>query len=431
MKKLAWVLILILCVSAVQTAEAKRRHHARRNRYHGPPPTHPVILWARTLSESTDPAQRKVAAFKLSQYSQPIFQEAVIHELLKCMKDSDKQIKVLCTKALGSASPKAYSDTIRKALLELYANEETMRNTVVRVFIKRKDSSPKVQDTFMDSAKKSSSPDDLLVILSYFEIFGSGSPKFVENLAEIYRKVENIKVKRAVVKVLADRAEGQDVVVDLLSECAQSKDTPLALTCLGGLQVQAKKDARAWSAIEKTIGSDDPDVLMASLDVVNALPAQRNDAISGRLVSLISDVDDSEIQEKAVLALGVVGTQSEAVVSTLLKLLDEKDTDESVRIAAALILGKQAVQFPVAALPALQTCSKSGASQSLRTACQLGLQELESHKSAVKAPPPLTPIPTPSAISEVKPAPGPPVQKEKQDEKAEKKEDKKDSHRRR
>src|SRR6185437_3015207 len=166
------------------------------------------------------------------------FQEAVINELLRCMKDEDKSIKVLCTKALGHANAQAYNDTIRKALLDQYANDETMRNTVVRTFIQRKDSAPKVQDTFMETAKKSSNPDDLLVALSYFENFGSGSPKFVENLAEIYRKTDNIKVKRAAVKVLADRAEGQDAVVDLLSECSQNKDTPLALTCLGGLQAQ-------------------------------------------------------------------------------------------------------------------------------------------------------------------------------------------------
>lgn len=387
------ILVLILCVASFHTAEARRKHHARHRRYKGPPPTHPMVLWARTLGDSTDPEARKIAAFKLSQYSQPIFQEAVIQQLLKCMKDSDKQIKVLCTKALGNANPQAYSDTIRKALLDLYANEESMRNTVVRVFIQRKDSTPKVQDTFMDSAKKSSNADDLMVVLGYFEKFGSGSPKFVENLAEIYRKQDNIKVKRSVVKVLADRAEGQDTVVDLLSECAQNKDTPLALTCLGGLQAQARKDARAWTAVQNTIGSDDPDVLMASLDVINALPANTNEAISNRLVSLIGDVEDSEIQEKAVLALGVVGTQSQAIVTTLLHLLEEKDTDESVRIASALILGKQAVQSPDNALAQLQNCGKSGSSQSLRTACQLGLQDLEAHKVATKAPPAPTAAP--------------------------------------
>jgi HEAT repeat protein len=388
-RKHAWFLVLILCVAVFQGAEARRRHH--RHRFRGPAPTHPVVLWARTLSESTDPEQRKIAAFKLSQYSQPIFQEAVINELLRCMKDPDTQIKVLCTKALGSANPPSYVDSIRKALLDQYSSDEALRNTIVRTFIARRDSSPKVQDTFMESAMKAGNPDEQLVLLSYFQKFGSGSAKFVENLVAIYQKQDNIKVKRAIVKVLADRAEGQDAVIDLLSQCSENKDTPLALTCLGGLQVQARKDARAWSAVEKTMMSDDPDVLMASLDVINALPPSRNEAITNRLVSLITDMDDSEIQEKAVLALGICGTESESVVTTLLHLLEEPDTDESVRIAAALILGKEAAGFPDQTIPQLQKCGKEGASQSLRTACQLGLQELESHKVAVK------PSPSPAA----------------------------------
>jgi hypothetical protein len=80
--------------------------------------------------------------------------------------------------------------------------------------------------------------------------------------------------------------------------------------------------------------------------------------------------------ERSVLALGVCGEQTEPTVRALEKLFKSEKTEEATRIAAALTLGKQAISFPEGPRDMLGTCLKEGKSQSLKTACQLGLNEL-------------------------------------------------------
>ncbi len=400
-KSITVLFIVFFALGTFTSAEAKKKKH--RHRYSGPPPTHPVVLWARTLSESTDHDQRKIAAFKLSQYSQPIYQHQVIASLVRCVKDTDVEIKVLCAKAMAHAGTQSSADSIRKLMMETYTADPALHNTIVRAFIVRHDQTPTVHDFFLDELKKAKTPDDQLTLLGYFEQFGYGTPKFVEVLADLYKKTDELKVRRLLVKALGERSHGQDPVIEILSGCAESKDTPLALNCLSGLQLQAKKDTRAWAAVEKTIESSDPDVLMATLDVINALPEATNVKISNRLVEIIQETEDSDIQEKAVLALGVCGDQSETVVKELQKLMEEEETDESVRVAAALMLGRQAVSFAEKPTALLTQCSTSGKSQSLKTACQLGLKELEARKKlqaqnqtpAILQPPPPVTAPKP------------------------------------
>jgi HEAT repeat protein len=374
----SWFLILVCSLTFLNGAHAKKK----RRRSHGPPPTHPVVLWSRVLSESTDKQARKVAAFKLSQYSQPIFQEEVINTLTKCIKDPDVEIKVLCTKALGRAGTQAHAVTVRKALLDQYQADPSLRNTIVRTFIVRQDDTPSLHDTLLDSLKKSTDPEEQIALLKYFEIFGNGSNRFVDGVVGVYKKTENIKVKGAAATALTARAQGQDSAIALLAQCTESIETPLVLTCLSGLQQQAKKDPRAWSAVEKTVESDDPDVLMASLDVINALSETTNPKIAARLVKVIQTVEDDDAQEKAVLALGVTGDHSQTTVDVLQGLIQKKSVDDGTRIAAALVLGKQADKLPDKPREILSSCLSKERSQSLRSACQLGLQELESRKSA-------------------------------------------------
>jgi len=381
-----WLVILItaiLCFS--NDAEARKK---RRRRHYGPPPTHPVVLWSRTLSESTDREQRKVAAFKLSQYSLPIFQNEVVRTLEKCIKDSDVEIKVLCAKAMGRAGTQSNAENIRKVLLERYQADPTLRNTIVRAFMVRRDDSPILQETLLDSLKKSKDQEEQLALCKYFETYGTGNNKLVDALVEVYNKNGNSKVKNAVISVIAARATGQESAIDLLTKCTESLETPLVLNCLSGLQQQAKKDSRAWAAVEKTITSEDPDVLLATLDVISALPETENPVIARRIVQMLEEVDDDDTLEKAVLSLGVCGDRGEKTVEVLGNLLEKKTNPEGVRIAAALVLGKQAAQFPDKPKENLLTCSKSEKSQSLRTACQLGIQELESRKIlSAKTPP--------------------------------------------
>jgi hypothetical protein len=369
-------LIFAFCSSHEALAKKRKRRH------YGPSPTHPVLLWARTLSESKDREERKVAAFKLSQYSQPIFQDEAIKALIKCTKDTDVELKVLCTKAMGKAGTKSNSESIRKVLVERYQDDPSLRNTIVRTLIVRQDNTTAIHDTLLDSAKKSTNTDELLALLIYFEIYGSGSDKFVDVLSDIYKRNEDIKVKRSVVKALGDRAHGQDGVIAIFSQCAETKDTPLLLTCLSGLQQQGKTDARTWTALEKTVASEDPDVLMAALDVINVLPEKTNVNISDRLVQIATGSEDPDLQEKAVLALGVCGDQSKPVVDLLQKLLTKKDSDEGLRVAAALILGRQAGAAPEESQKVLSKCFSEEKAQSLRTACQLGLSELETRNKA-------------------------------------------------
>lgn len=353
-------------------AFAKRKGRARR--YHSPL-THPVLLWSRTLSDSPDTEQRKIAAFKLSQYSQSIYQEEVINTLLKCMKDPDEHIKVFCAKAMGRASTKSKSDSIRKVLIEQYKQDPQLRGTLVRTFIARKDGNSTIQEALLDTLKQSTDAEELLPILDYFEQFGSSQS--IEPLIALYQKSDNTKVKRGVVKALTEKGQGQDSIVSLLTQCPDSGDTTLILTCLAGLQVQAKKDAKTLLAVEKTIESSDPDVILASLEVIQSLPESPNPKISERLVELIDNGSDTDVLEKSVLALGVCGDFSEETVKALQNSLEKKDLDEGVRISAALSLGKQAGKFSEGPKTALNECKSSSGSESLKTACQLGLQELQ------------------------------------------------------
>lgn len=379
------LLTLVVLIAFENAGEASKRRRSRKRA--GPPPTHPVLLWSRTLKDGTDPEQRKIAAFKMSQYSQTIFQEEAISTLLKCVKDSDVEIRVLCTKAMGRAGMQSRNEGIRKALLELYKEDPAIRNTVVRVFVVRKDSSSQVQDVLLDSLKKTTEIEDAMALLKYFEAYGNGSNYFVEVLTQTYHKFNNTKLQGAVISALSAKSEGQSNVVSLLVECTESSDTPLVLTCLSGLQQQAKKDDRVWTAVEKTIESDDPDVLVSTLDVISSLPEKPNEKIAKRLMDLISHLEDEDTQEKAILGLGVCGNGSQETVDVLLPLLEKKSTPEGVRVVASLVLGKQASLLPEKPKAALSTCAKEENSQSLRTACQLGLKDLESRAGkAAQAP---------------------------------------------
>jgi hypothetical protein len=363
---------LSLFLASESTVFAKRRGRS----YSGPMPTHPVILWSRALDESKDLEQRKVMAFKLSHYTQPIFQPSVVGVLMTCAKDPEMQIKVLCIKALGNARSASQADKIREVLLSQYNAEPLLKNTIVRTLVARKDETPAVQSVLLDALMKTEDTEEILALLNYFEEYDSSAGDFIDKLVELYGKRSNVKVRRSLVKVLTVRAKGQDKVVELLAKCAQERDTPLALNCLSGLQTQAKKDARAWAAIQNTIQSDDPDVLLATLDVINALPDNKNETISRRLLELIDEVEDPDIQERSVLALGICGDQSEKTVGVLQKVFKREKTEEATRIAAALTLGKQALNFPDKAREMLRICTKEGSSQSLKTACQLGLKDL-------------------------------------------------------
>lgn len=377
-KFIATSLVLVLCLLAPVSAEARRKNKTRRRT--GPPPTHPMVLWARTLNESTDRAQRRVAAYKLSQYSVNIVSQQVVDAVIKCSEDPDVEIKILCTKALAHSGSNASQDAIRKVLLDRYKKDPVLKDTVVRAFIARKDNSSAVQDVFVEELKKEPSLDHKLILLTYFEQFGVGNSGLMDKLVEQFQKDENIRLRRAIAKVLAARAQGQDSVVGLFAQCSESKDTPLALTCLDGLKLQGKKDTRVWGAAEKAIQSSDTDMTVATLDLINSLPETPNANISARLIEIMKDTEDPDIQEKAALALGVAGDHSEAIVSTLLKYIDDKETDDSVRIASVLVLGRQAVMISEQTATMLEKCVKENNSQALKTACGLATNELNQRK---------------------------------------------------
>ena len=65
-------------------------------------------------------------------------------------------------------------------------------------------------------------------------------------------------------------------------------------------------------------------------------------------------------------------------------LLEKKDVDEGIKISAALVLGKQAEKFPEGPKAVLTACRTSAATPSLKTACQLGLQELQRREKKIK-----------------------------------------------
>lgn len=377
---LVWLGVLAaLWVAEPSVASSKKK---RKKRYL-PPVTHPVLLWARTISKSEDMAERKKAAFKLSAYTQPISHEEVVKTLLTCSKDSDVEIKVFCTKALRKAGLRSHSERVRNELIQLYRKDESLRPTIIGTLVARQEADPEVHDLLLESVKEMKATEDLLDLLQYFEKFGSGSDGFVAALSSVYEKTESSKVKRAIVKAIGTRGRGQDSVIALLSQCSQSKDTPLALNCLASLQAQGPKDKRAVSAVESTVESDDPDVLDASFDLLGAMPESPNTKITSRLLALVEDLEDPQLLEKAVLALGIVGTHTEEVVAALQKALEHKDSDEPVRVAAALVLGKQTELFPEKSKEILSTCLKSG-TQSLKTACDLGLKEMQSRAVATK-----------------------------------------------
>jgi HEAT repeat protein len=367
--------LLLAGVVFLSSSSALAKRKGRNKKYY-PPLTHPVVLWSRTLSESPDLEQRKIAAFKLSQYTQSIYQEEVVKTLLNCVKDTDDHIKVFCAKALGRATNRSKVEQIRKTLIEQYKNDAHLRGTLIRTFITRKDSNPAVQEILIESLKQSSDLEEVLPALDYFEQFGTSQT--VEPLISVYNKSDNSKIKRGVVKALSERGQGQDSIITLLSSCLDSRDTTLVLTCLSALQVQAKKDSKTLSAVEKTIESSDPDVILATLELIQSLPESPNENISVRLVDLIEENSDPDVVEKSVLALGVCGDFAETTVKALQKLLEKKELEEGVRISAALSLGKQAGKFPVGPTASLSECKSSNAnSRSLITACQLALQELQ------------------------------------------------------
>jgi len=343
-----------------------------------------MVLWARTLSESEDPEQKKVAAFKLSQYSQSIYQDSVISSLLACLQEKDDQIKVLCAKALGNANNKSKKQSVRKALLEIYQSDPSLQETLVRTFIKQEDGSAEVKQLFLKSLEQTTDVHLTLALLNYFYGFGDNVP--MDSFITLFHKSPNDRIRRWAVKVISENGSGEGNVVELLASCAETQDTPLALTCLSGLQLQTKKESdRTWAALEKTIQSSDPDMLLASLDVINGLPAKINSPLTKKLIDIISNNEDGELVDKAVLALGVCGDQSDKLVGTVQSLLNDAATSESTKIHAALVLGNQSGLFSEQSLSALNECAKKSKSQSLKTACELGVQELRTRLKKAKS----------------------------------------------
>lgn len=372
--------LLVALFCCAPSLGAKKRRARRRNQK---PITHPVVLWARTLSESTDSDQKKVAAFKLSQYSQTIYQDSVISTLLTCLKDNDVQIKVLCAKALGNAGNRSKKPSLRKALLETYQTDPALQETLVRTFIKQEDSSSDVKSLFLKSLQETSDIHLSLALLNYFYGFGDGVS--MEPFITLFNQSSHDRIRRWSAKVLSENGSGESGVIELLAKCAETQDTPLALTCLSGLQTQSKKDSdRTWTALEKTLESNDPDMLIASLDVINGLPPRVNSPLTKRLIELVSNNEDGELVDKAVLALGVCGDQSEKLVTTVRGLLNNDTTSDSTKIHAALVLGTQSGLFLEQSLESLKACQKNGGSQSLKTACELGARELSTQVKKVK-----------------------------------------------
>lgn len=372
-------LLLLAFLLAVWTnLDAKSRHRSR-----GPLPAHPTALWAKTISESKDQAARLQAAFKFSRYSQPIYQEPHVRALISCTSDPVLEMRVYCVMALAKANQQKHTEIVREALLARFKKDPALRGTITRALRTREDNSPEVLETLMAALGKTQSPDEINALLDYFHSLGEGTDSFVQSLVTVYRNNKDSKIRRDVIKTLAERAQGQDAVVALFSECATDSHTPLALLCLSGLQTQAKNDKRALQAVEKAIHSDDPDMVLASLEVIQSMPETRHPEISSRLLQLIRDSEDSELQEKAIVALGASGDQSQKVVEELIEILSGKSNGENVRIASALALGKQGPLHADISKSALKKCEESGMSKSLTLACTLGLQDLD--KLAPKA----------------------------------------------
>lgn len=379
-------LLFIIALSPPVLGKHTKKHRKHRLSQHTPPPIHPVLLWAETLETSPTLDEKLKAAFKLSQYSGPIFQDAVVTRLLACLnnkieepdKDIKNNIRLLCVKALGNAGNQSHTDKIRLALIKNYQqNQAETQNIIIKTFIKRKDRDANVRNLLLGDLKNTMDKEHILFLLEYFSEFGEGDD-FVSTLIDLYKRDKDTKIRRIVAEVLGDRAESHDGAIALLADCARGNETTLTLTCLASLQNQGKKDPRVWDAVSTTIMSNDPDVIMASVDLINVLAPNPSQKISERLIELIRTNDlDPDIKEKAILALGVAGDKSPLVIDELKKELLSKDTPtESIKIAAALILGKQGIPQAESISPLLASCAKEGSS-SFKTACELARQELD------------------------------------------------------
>ncbi|MBI1862230.1 MAG: hypothetical protein HYR96_15055 [Deltaproteobacteria bacterium] len=378
------VIALVLFLFLTSETALARRHHGRR--FSGPTPTHPVVLWARTLTDSPDPEAKRVAAFKLSQYSQTIFQAEAVKAITACAKGYEFQLRVLCTKALGRAGNQSQNDFVRTTLFEVFDGEPKLKSTVVRALTTRKDANPMVSDKLLAFVKETRDGDEQVTALAYFEMVGSASSKFISTMAEVFQKSEHSKVRRAVAKALAEQGRGQDPVIELLAQCGGNKDdTPLILICLGGLQLQGKTDARTWGTVEKALESTDPDVQLAVVDLIIALPDAPNAKVAERLLSLVDEVDDDDLQEKMVLSLGVVGDGSDKIVEALVRVLGNAEDSEGARIAAALTIAKQSTNAEKSK-EALTRCVAEEKSDTLKSACQLAATEISTKNRAVASP---------------------------------------------
>ncbi len=356
---------------------AHSKSKAKRRRYTGPPPTHPLVLWGKTLAQSSDENEKKLAAYKLSQYSQTIHQPAVIQALMNCLKDSNIQIRTLCARAMGQAGTQSQSDWIEKAMLEAFRSDNGLTIPLAKSFETRRSSSIEIHQTLLNKLKETSSADEATALASYFQKHGDGSQNFVETLLATYKRIGKDRLKQGIIEALSAKGNGQPELISLFIECSDSKDTPLSLLCLSGLQSQAKNDPRVWNAIEKTIQSDDTDVLLTTLDLIQIQSERPSATITKRLLSIIEDKEDTDIQEKAVLALGVCGDKTPALTQAIQKWILDAALEEPVRIASALIISKQVNPETGTILETLEKCQLATQPAGLKTACALGQKELK------------------------------------------------------
>ena len=372
------ILLLVVSTFALHEGVAKHRRH---HRFSGPRPTAPVILWARTLATSTDHEQRQKAAFKLSQYSQPISQDGIISTLIGCLRDPNPTLRALCAKAMRKAGlkNKKQAENVRQALLAAFGEDPTLTIPITRTWTARGDDSPPVYTTLLNVLEGVKDEKTAAALLEYFEKFGQGDARFVTAVVEVFNRFSDPMIARRAAQALANRAQGQDIVVTTLLKCLKQSDTVLTLTCLGGLEQQGKKDARVASAVEETLKSSDPDVLLASLEIIGALPPSRSPLLTERLLEILQNTDDPDLEEKAILALEISGDGRNAVAVELRNKLRDIDSPQSARVAAALALGNilhvdEAAREATA--EALARCAKDTPLGALRSACQLGLQQL-------------------------------------------------------
>lgn len=361
-----WMILILVLVQIPMDLEARRRT-----------PTHPVVLWSRTVASAEDLETRRVAAFKLSQYTQRIFQSSVIRTLLECVKDPDLQIKVFCTKAMRNTGRKRDEAKIRAALLERYRNDPALKNAIIRTWIAREESDPAIQGLLLSDLLKAEDVNHRLTLIRYFRRFGQENAALIKSLVYLYEKYPDDRTQLEIVATLAEKGKGQKAVVGILLECAQSEKTPLVLACLGAMESQARDNEGTWRATEALLSSRSPEVLHGTLDLINDLPPGTHVKVAARLLLLLQGNPEPAIQEKAVLALGATGDKGQEVVAALSRIVQDKGRDEGSRIAAALSLGRQATLHKMYPLKLLNECKRSGATQAFRTACQIGLTELQ------------------------------------------------------